>query len=92
MLGSEEKISGPVINTSARPARVQGKVSFYKSAADCFSNPRPSSLTFTMVMVPIPTANPRMCSTSHTGNAHSFVFRGLFAASYARKRAITHST
>ena len=74
-------MSGPEISTSARPPRVHARVSFTRSAADSFFIPIPSSRRSTMVMVPIAMANPMMCSTSHTGNAHSFVFSGLFATS-----------
>src|SRR6185503_21355648 len=88
MFGSDEKISGPVINTSASPASVHVLVSLTRSAADSCFIPMPSRRRSTIVMVPIATANPRMCRTSHTGNAHSFVFSGLLDGSYAKKSAI----
>src|SRR5665213_2731584 len=88
MVGSEEKMSGPVMRTRAKPPRVHAKVPFSRSAAGAFFKPMPSSVRSTVVMVPIATANPRICRISHTGNAHAFVFKGLFDASNAKKSAI----
>ena len=83
-------MSGPVMRTRARPPRVHAKVPFISSPAVSFFKPMPSSLRSTMVMVPIAIAKPRMCRISHTGNAHSFVFSGLFDTSYAKKSAIRY--
>src|ERR1700739_1727387 len=85
MLGSEEKIRGPVISMTARPTRVQGASVLASTAEGWPRMASPSMRRSTKAMVPIERAKPAMWMHSKSGNDHSLLLGGLVAGSYANR-------